>query len=198
MAIIYPDVSRTFSEYLLLPNLTTKDCTPANVDLSTPLVSFGKDEPPSIKLNIPIVSAIMQSVSNDTLAIALARCGGLSFIYGSQSVESQAEMVRRVKKHKSGFVVSDSNVSVHHTLKDVLAIKEKTGHSTVAVTEDGTANGKLVGLITSRDYRVSRMSPDTKVHEFMTPFSSLMCAEEGTTLKEANNYIWDHKLNTLL
>ena len=127
MAIIYEEVSRTFSEFLLLPNLTTKDCSPSNIDLSVPLVKFPKGQEPSMKLNIPIVSAIMQSVSNDTLAIALAKCGGLSFIYGSQPIESQAEMVRKVKKHKSGFVVSDSNVSIHHTLKDVLEIKEKPG-----------------------------------------------------------------------
>lgn len=97
MAIIYPEVSRTFSEFLLLPNLTTKDCAPVNIDLTTPLVKHSKDKEPALKLNIPIVSAIMQSVSNDTLAIALARCGGLSFIYASQTIENQAEMVRKVK-----------------------------------------------------------------------------------------------------
>lgn len=197
MAIIYPEVSRTFSEFLLLPNLTTKDCTPANIDLTTPLVKYAKGENPSLKLNIPIVSAIMQSVSNHTLAIALARCGGLSFIYASQPIESQAEMVRKVKKHKSGFVVSDSNVSVHHTLKDVLAIKEKTGHSTIAVTDDGTANGKLLGIVTGRDYRLSRDPLDKKVADFMTPFKDLIVGKLGITLSEANDIIWAHKLNCL-
>ncbi|NLM10923.1 MAG: IMP dehydrogenase [Clostridiaceae bacterium] len=197
MAIIYPEVSRTFSEFLLIPNLTTKDCTPASIDLTTPLVKFSKDDNPSLKLNIPIVSAIMQSVSNDTLAIALARCGGLSFIYGSQSIETQADMVRKVKKHKSGFVVSDSNVSINHTLKDVLAIKEKTGHSTIAVTDDGTASGKLLGIITSRDYRLTRDPLDKKVADFMTPFKELIVGRLGITLSEANDIIWAHKLNCL-
>ena len=168
MAIIYPDVSRTFSEYLLLPNLTTKDCFPTNVNLTVPVVKYSKGTKTPMKLNIPIVSAIMQSVSNDTLAIALAKCGGLSFIYGSQPIENQAEMVKKVKKHKSGFVVSDSNVSVDHTLKDVVEIKERTGHSTIAVTENGTANGKLLGIVTGRDYRLTRDSLDKKVADFMT------------------------------
>lgn len=197
MAFIYPEVSRTFSEFLLLPNLTTRDCTPANIDLTTPMVKYSKGENPALKLNIPIVSAIMQAVSNDTLAIALARCGGLSFIYTSQPIDSQAEMVRRVKKHKSGFVVSDSNVSIHHTLRDVLAIKEKTGHSTIAVTDDGTAHGKLLGIITSRDYRLSRDPLDKKVSEFMTPFKDLVVGKLGITLSEANDIIWAHKLNCL-
>lgn len=197
MAIIYPEVSRTFSEFLLLPNLTTKDCAPVNIDLTTPLVKHSKDKEPALKLNIPIVSAIMQSVSNDTLAIALARCGGLSFIYASQTIENQAEMVRKVKKHKSGFVVSDSNVSVNQTLRDVLAIKERTGHSTIAVTDDGTANGKLLGIITSRDYRLSRDPLDKKVEDFMTPFKDLIVGKLGITLSEANDIIWEHKLNSL-
>lgn len=197
MAIIYSDVSRTFSEFLLLPNLTTRDCLPDKVDLTTPITKFPKGEEPAIKLNIPIVSAIMQSVSNDTLAIALAKCGGLSFIYASQPIEEQAEMVRRVKKYKSGFVESDSNVSVHNTLRDVLAIKEKTGHSTIAVTDDGTAHGKLLGIITGRDYRLSRDPLDKKVADFMTPFEKLIVGNLGITLSEANDIIWEHKLNVL-
>ncbi|NLN64288.1 MAG: IMP dehydrogenase [Clostridiaceae bacterium] len=197
MAIIYPDVSRTFSEYLLLPNLTTKDCFPTNVNLTVPVVKYSKGTKTPMKLNIPIVSAIMQSVSNDTLAIALAKCGGLSFIYGSQPIENQAEMVKKVKKHKSGFVVSDSNVSVDHTLKDVVEIKERTGHSTIAVTENGTANGKLLGIVTGRDYRLTRDSLDKKVADFMTPFSKLIVGQLGITLSEANDLIWEYKLNSL-
>ncbi|MBP7176584.1 MAG: IMP dehydrogenase [Thermoclostridium sp.] len=197
MATIYPDVSRTFSEFLLLPNLTTKECTPTNVNLSVPVTKFSKGEKPEIEMNIPIVSAIMQSVSNDTLAIALAKCGGMSFIYGSQSIASQTEMVRKVKKHKSGFVVSDSNVSVNHTLKDVVEMKERSGHSTIAVTEDGTASGKLLGIVTGRDYRLTRDPLDKKVSEFMTPFSKLIVGQLGITLSEANDIIWEYKLNSL-
>ena len=198
MAYYYPEPSHTFSEYLLVPGYTAEDCVPDNVSLKTPLVRYrkGQEECP-ISLNIPMVSAIMQSVSNDTLAIALAKEGGLSFIFGSQSIESEAEMVRRVKSSKAGFVPSASNLTPEHTLADVLALKEANGFSTVAITEDATPNGRLLGIVTSRDYRVSRMSTDVKVGEFMTPREKLITAPASTTLKEANDIIWEHKLNAL-
>ena len=180
---------------LILP--VTRSLNRVPMENSTPLVKFKKGEEPALSLNIPLVSAIMQSVSNDTMAIALAREGGVSFIYGSQTVEAQAEMVRKVKNYKAGFVPSDSNIAPDQTLKDVIALKEKTGHSTMAVTEDGTQNGKLVGIVTGRDYRISRMSLDTKVSEFMTPFDKLITAKSGVSLKEANDIIWDNKLNAL-
>ena len=197
MAKFIEEPSRTFNEYLLIPGYSSAECTPSNVSLKTPLVKFRRGEQPKLSLNIPLTSAIMQSVSGDRLAVALAKEGGLSFIYGSQSIESQAEMVAKVKDFKAGFVESDSNISPDATLKDVLELKEKTGHSTVAVTDDGTAKGKLVGIVTGRDYRISRMSVDTKVSDFMTPFSKIIFAKLGTTLKEANDIIWDHKLNAL-
>ena len=197
MAYYFSEPSHTFSEYLLVPGYSDSRCQPQNVSLKTPLVKFKKGEEPALSLNIPLVSAIMQSVSNDTMAIALAKEGGVSFIYGSQSIESQAEMVRKVKNYKAGFVTSDSNLVPDNTLADVLALKEKTGHDTMAVTADGTANGKLLGIVTARDYRVSRMSLDTKVAEFMTPFEKLVTAKAGVTLKDANDIIWDHKLNSL-
>lgn len=197
MAHYFNEPSRTFSEYLLIPGYTSEECIPANVSLKTPLVKYKKGEEPSISLNIPMVSAIMQSVSNDTLAIALAREGGVSFIYGSQTIEDEAAMVARVKSYKAGFVVSASNLTPENTLADVLALKEKNGFSTVAITEDGTCCGKLLGIVTSRDYRVSRMSEDVKVKEFMTPLEKLVTAPADTTLKEANDIIWDHKLNAL-
>ena len=197
MATFINEPSHTFGEYLLIPGYSSTDCIPANVSLKIPLVKFKKGETSPITLNIPLVSAIMQSVSDDGMAVALASEGGLSFIYGSQSIESEAQMVARVKSYKAGFVVSDSNVSPEATLGDILELKERTGHSTVAVTEDGTPNGKLAGIITSRDYRVSRMPMDMKVKEFMTPYSELVCGNEQTTLKEANDIIWEHKLNCL-
>ena len=198
MAVFFNEPSRTFSEYLLIPGYSDENCTPANVSLKTPLVKFkkGKEEP-TISINIPMTSAIMQSVSDDKMAIALAREGGISFIFGSQSIESEAEMVSRVKNYKAGFVVSDSNLKPDNTLSDVLALFEKTGHSTMSVTDDGTANGKLLGIVTGRDYRVSRMSLDLKVKDFMTPMEKLITAPETTSLKEANDIIWDHKLNSL-
>ena len=197
MATFINEPSHTFNEYLLIPGYSSSECIPANVSLRTPLVKFRKGEEPAISLNIPMVSAIMQAVSGDRLAVALATEGGISFIYGSQSVEDEAAMVKKAKDYKAGFVRSDSNITPDSTLADILALKEKTGHSTVAVTDDGTPDGRLVGIVTSRDYRVSRMSPDLKVKEFMTPFENLITAPEGTSLKEANDIIWDHKLNTL-
>ncbi len=197
MAYYYNDVSRTFSEYLLIPNLTAKGCVPSNVSLSTPLVKFAKGEQPAIELKNPFVSAIMQSVSDHGLAIALARHGGLSFIYASQPIADQAEMVRKVKKFKAGFVVSDSNLGPECTLEDVLNLTAKTGHFTIGITEDGTANGKLLGIVTSRDYRTTKDELHKKAKEFMTPFSKLVVGQLGVTLGEANDIIWDHKLNCL-
>ena len=198
MATYITEPSHTFSEYLLIPGYTDENCIPANVSLKTPLVKYrkGEEECP-ITLNIPLTSAIMQSVSNDTMAIALAREGGISFIYGNQSIEDEAAMVARVKNYKAGFVVSDSNLTPDSTLAEVLALYEELGHSTMAVTDDGTATGKLLGIVTGRDYRVSRMSTDEKVASFMTPMDKLVTAPEGTTLKEANDIIWDNKLNSL-
>ena len=197
MAFIYSEPSRTFGEYLLVPGYSSKECIPANVSLRTPLVKFRRGEEPAVSINTPMVSAIMQSVSNDTMALALAQEGGISFIYGSQSIEDQAQMVRNVKGHKAGFVKSDSNLRPDATLKDVLELHELTGHSTVAITADGTGTGKLVGIVTDKDYRVSRMPLDTKVSEFMTPLSRLVYATEDITLKIANDIIWDHKINSL-
>ncbi|MBR0131263.1 MAG: IMP dehydrogenase, partial [Firmicutes bacterium] len=198
MAKYFDEPSRTFSEYLLIPGYTGPENTPDNVSLKTAITKYRKgQEEPALSMNIPLTSAIMQSVSGDRLAIALAREGGISFIYGAQTIEDQAAMVARVKNYKAGFVPSDANIRPDQTLGDLLAVKEKTGHSTTAVTEDGTAQGKVVGLVTSRDYRISRMSLDTKVSEFMTPLEKLIYAKEGITLSEANDMLWDNKLNAL-
>jgi IMP dehydrogenase len=197
MAYIINDISRTFNEYLLIPGLTTKDCYPDKVSLKTPLVKFRKGDVPEIELNVPLASAIMQSVSDNRMAIALARNGGVSFIYGSQSIEQQAEMVSKVKKFKAGFVVSNANLTPEHTLQDVIELKQKTGFSTIGITDDGSSNGKLLGIVTGRDYRPNKDSQDKKVKDFMTPFSSLITGKFGITLNEANDIIWDHKLNSL-
>ena len=197
MAFYYDEPSHTFSEYLLVPGYSSSECIPNKVSLKTPLVKFKKGEEPAITMTIPLISAIMQSVSNDTMAIALAKEGGVSFIYGSQTIEQQADMIRKVKAHKAGFVTSDSNIKPDGTLNDVLSLKEKFGHSTIAVTDDGTAHGKLLGIVSSRDYRVTRMTGDEKVSTFMTPFEKLIYAREGTTLAQANDIIWENRLNSL-
>lgn len=197
MARYYPEPAHTFSEYLLIPNLTERHHIPENVSLKTPLVKSAKGEQPPLELNIPLTSAIMQAVSDHNMAIALARCGGLSFVYVSQPFEQQAWMVEEVKRFKAGFVVSDSNVKPGTTLTEVLALAKETGHTTMAVTEDGTAHGKLLGILTSRDYRLGHCDLDDKVEGFMTPFSRLVYGEEGITLSEANDLIWEHKLSAV-
>ena len=197
MAYYYDQPSHTFNEYLLVPGYSSSECIPTNVSLKTPLVRYKKGEEPAISMNIPLVSAIMQSVSGDRLAVALAQEGGVSFIYGSQSIEDEAAMVAKVKGYKAGFVRSASNLRPDQTLADVLELKEMNGFSTVAITEDGSPEGKLLGIVTGRDYRVSRMDPSEKISTFMTPLEKLITAPEGTTLKEANDIIWDHKLNSL-
>ena len=197
MAHYYDEPSRTFSEYLLVPGYSDRNCIPANVSLASPLVRYKKGEESAISLRVPFTSAIMQSVSGERMAIALAREGGLSFIYGSQSILAQEAMVKRVKSFKAGFVPSDSNLMPNQTLKDLVALKEEKGHSTIAITHDGSSNGKLLGIVSSRDWRPSRTSLDTLLSEVMTPFDSLIYGYEGITLSEANDLIWDNKLNTL-
>ncbi len=198
MAHYFQEPSRTFGEYLLVPGYSSSDCIPDRVSLQTPLVRYRKgEEDCPVQMNIPMVSAIMQSVSGEKLAIALARQGGVSFIYGSQSIQSEADMVRRVKAYKKGFVTSDSNLPPEATLGDVLDLKVRTGHSTVAVTDDGTAHGKLLGIVASRDYRLSRMSNELRVTEFMTPLDKLVTAPATTSLHECNDIIWDNKINSL-
>ena len=197
MATILPDISRTFNEFLLLPNLTTEKCIPSNVSLRTPLVKFKRGEEAKYYANVPMVSAIMQSVSGEKMGVALAREGGLAFIYGSQSIEDQATMVYHVKKHKAGFVISDSNVKSGTSLKDVLALSKTTGHSTVIVTDDGTANGKFLGIVTNKDYRISRDNLEAPIDDYMTKKENVIWAKKGISLSEANDIIWEHKLNCL-
>ena len=198
MAYYFSQESRTFSEYLLVPNLTDKDCVPDQVQLCTPLARYRKGEEESpLSINLPVVSSIMQAVSDDGMAIALSRLGGLSFIYSSQSIESQTAMINRVKKYKAGVVTSDSNLMPENTLTDLLRLKERTGHSTIAVTHDGTPGGLLLGIVTSKDYRISRTAPDTPVRNFMTAYDKLVVGRDGISLSEANDLIWDHKVNQL-
>ena len=197
MAYFFKEPSHTFSEYLLVPGYSSSECIPANVSLKTPVVKYRKGEECPLTMNVPMVSAVMQAVSGEKMGVALAKEGGIAFVFVSQPIDQQAEMVRKVKNTKAGFVISDSNLRVTDTLADVLALKERSGHSTMAVTADGTGTGRLLGLVTSRDYRVSRMDPATPVSEFMTPAEKLIAAPEGTSLKAANDIIWDHKLNAL-
>ncbi len=199
MAFFYDEPSHTFGEYLLIPGYTSADCIPEHVSLRTPVTRFNKKagEESDLYMNIPMVSAVMQSVSDDKMAIALAQEGGISFIYGSQSIEDQAAMVARVKAYKAGFVTSDSNIRPDQTLADVIALIKKTGHSTIAVTADGSAHGKLEGIITERDFRIDHVDASSPVSKYMTPFKDLVTGEDGISLKDANDLIWKHKVNQL-
>ena len=197
MATFFPGESHTFSEYLLVPGYSSSECIPNNVSLKTPLTRFKRGEKPAITLNIPMVSAIMQSVSGVDMGVALATEGGMSFIYGSQAPESEAAMVKAVKDHKAGFVESDSTLTPKMTMSEVMALKDKTGHSTMPVTDDGTPRGKLLGIVTSRDYRPSRDDHSALVETFMTPREKLIVGDKNITLKKANDVIWENKLNAL-
>ena len=199
MAIFFEEPSHTFDEYLLIPGYTGPDCIPSNVNLQTPVVRYNKKkgEKCPLTMNIPMTSAVMQSVSDDKLAVALAKEGGISFIYGSQTIENQAAMVARVKAYKAGFVTSDTNIRPEQTLEELMAAIERTGHSTVAVTENGESNGKLVGIITERDFRIGHCEMSDKVSKYMIPLEKLVMAKEGVTLDEANDIIWEKKVNQL-
>ena len=197
MAYYYSEPSHTFSEYLLVPTYSSENSVPSNVSLRTPLCKFRRGEEPPVSINIPLISACMQSVSDDNMVIALAREGGMSFIFCSQPIDKQAEMVAKVKRYKAGFVANESAISPDQTLYDILSLKEKTGHTTVAVTHDGSLTGKLLGIVTSRDYRISRTDINTPVREFMTPVSKLITGHDGLSLSEANDLLWEHKLNAL-
>jgi IMP dehydrogenase len=197
MAYFFDEPSHTFAEYLLVPGFSSAECIPTNVSLKTAVVKYKKGEEPSLTMNIPLVSAVMQSVSDDKMAIALAKEGGISFIFGSQSIENQATMITRVKKYKAGFVSSDSNIKPNQTIGQAIEITKKTGHSTLAVTEDGSANGRLLGILTGRDFRISKAGTEAIVKDYMTPFADLITGKDGITLHEANDLIWEHKLNQL-
>ena len=131
MAFYFSEPSRTFGEYLLVPGYSSSECVPNAVSLKTPLVKYKKgSEPCPLQMNIPMVSAIMQAVSGEKLAIALAKQGGVTFIYGSQSIESEADMVRRVKAYKKGFVTYAKPMSMLGTEDSELAsvINEISNH----------------------------------------------------------------------
>ncbi|MCI5065539.1 IMP dehydrogenase [bacterium] len=198
MAQILDDISRTFDEFLLVPGLTTAEHTPNNVSLRAPIAKYRPaDGPPTKVLNTPFVSAAMQAVSGDELAIALARRGGAAFIFCSQPIEEQVKMVRLVKEHKAGFVVSDSNLSPDVPLSAALELRERTGHSTIAITTDGKNSSKLVGLLTSKDYWEFKDDLSRPIRDFFTPVEKLVLAKEGTTLTEATELLWKNKKECL-
>ncbi|MCL4136583.1 UNVERIFIED_CONTAM: hypothetical protein GTU68_015949 [Idotea baltica] len=197
MAEILSDISRTFKEFLLLPGLTTAKHIPDNVDLSIPVSKFTKGNKPKLTLNLPIVSASMQAVTGEDLSIALARKGGLGFIFCSQSIESQAEMVKKVKQHKSGFVNSDSNLPPTASLQEALDLSKETGHSTIAITEDGGRHSKLLGILTSKDFWEFEDDLSNSISDYYTRIEKLVYGEKGITLQEATKKLWESKKECL-
>ncbi len=197
MARILTDLSRTFAEYLLVPRLTQRHHIPRNVDLSVPMARFKRGETSRMRMNIPVVSASMQSVSGSEMAIALARQGGLAFTFCSQTIERQANMIAKAKAHKAGFVHSDSNVKPSATLRELLVIMRRTGHSTVAVTEDGTNKGRFLGIITDKDFWEYEDNLDAPVAAHMTALEKVIFGRVGLTLTEANRLLHKHKKECL-
>jgi IMP dehydrogenase len=196
MARIISEVSRTFSEYLLIPRLSKKNHIPGNVSLKAPVSKFSKGQTP-FYINIPFISASMQSVSGSEMAIALSRQGGCAFIFCSQSIEAQAAMVAKVKTHKAGFVPSDSNLRPDLTLADAIALRKKTGHSTMPVTHDGTGNGIFLGIITDKDFWEFEDDLKAPISAFMTPKENVVYGTVGISLHEANSLLRKHKKECL-
>jgi IMP dehydrogenase len=197
MARILEEVSRTFSEYLLVPRLTGKKHVVKNLSIAAPVVKFKKGKEPQFSLNIPFVSASMQAVSGPEMAIALSRLGGLSFLYCSQPIDQQAAMVQRVKTHKAGFVPSDSNVRPTTKLAEAVAIIRRTKHSTMPVTHDGTGNGNFLGILTDKDFWEFEDDLNRPVSEFMTPKKNVVYGTVGVSLLEANSLLRKQKKECL-
>ena len=197
MATILNDVSRTFSEYLLIPRLTKRDDKVHNVSLKTPIIRHKAGEEPRLSMNIPFVAASMQAVSGVDMAVSLSRKGGLAYIFCSQSIENQAAMVAKVKHYKAGFVTSDSNVKPDTTLRDALAITKRTGHSTIMVTADGSDHGKFLGILTNKDYWEFEDDLSLPVSGFMTPVDRVIHGKSGISLHDANILLHKNKKECL-
>jgi IMP dehydrogenase len=194
---ILDETSRTLNEYLLVPNLTTEECTPANVDLGAPLVRHKLGAEPAIRIAVPLTSAIMQAVSSPRMAIALAQCGGITFIHHNQSVAGQAEMVSSVKRHKAGFRYSDINIKPTATLGEVAQLLQAAERDIAVVTDDGSPKGLFLGLISTHDFHPKRHRLEDSVESRMRVARNLVTASPSISLPEANTLIWDNRLDLL-
>lgn len=185
MKKITDKLSTIFAEYILLPGYTTSEQSSEKVSLKTPLTKFSQGQSAKLNLNIPFTSAVMQAVSGAQMGISLAQEGGLAFIFSSQPIESQANMITRVKDYKAGFVVSKANLTPENTLQDALDLTQKTEYSTICITENGQSDSKLLGIITDQDYWLGHDSADLKLEQVMTPFEKITYGIEGLTLEQA-------------
>lgn len=175
-------VGLTFDDVLLIPGAS--DVLPNQVDISTNLTK-------KIKLNIPIMSAGMDTVTEAKLAIAIAREGGIGIIHKNMPIEEQAEEVDKVKRSEHGVITDPFHLSPEHPISDALALMEKYRISGVPITE----HGKLVGIITNRDLRFEQ-DYSKPIYEVMTK-ENLITAPVGTTIKEAEKILQKYKVEKL-
>ncbi|MFF3019143.1 IMP dehydrogenase [Streptomyces sp. NPDC057939] len=194
---ILPETSRTLSEYLLIPGLTTADCTPDNVDLGAALVRHRVGEEPGVRIATPMVSAIMQAVSSPKLAVALAQVGGLSFIHQNQPVDEQAADVRAVKRHKAGFRTGEVTAAPDTPLGEVARQLAETEQGVAVVTKSGEPDGEFLGIIGLDDFHLERHGADETVGNRMRERAGLVTATASVSLSEANELIWQHHVDVL-
>ena len=179
--------SRTLMEFRLLPGFTSKDMSPNMVSLKTPLVYC--DDKDKFMLNFPIVSAAMQSVSGEKMGIEMAKLGSVAFIFGSQPLWSQADMISKIKNYKAGFVKPKA-VSPNMTIKEMYKIRKETGYSTFPVVDN---NDFFVGLISKNDYDIS-LHKDALIKDRMLTKEETKYGVNISNLKEANNILLEsHK-----
>lgn len=173
----------TFDDVLLIP--AESDVTPDKVQLQTKLT---KD----ITLNIPVMTAAMDTVTESRMAIAIAREGGIGVIHKNMTIEEQADEVDKVKRSENGVITNPFFLSPNHLASDAEELMNKYRISGVPICED---DGTLVGILTNRDMRFMT-DYSVKISEVMTPKSQLVTAPKGTTLEEAKKYLWVLKLKS--
>jgi IMP dehydrogenase len=177
----------TFDDVLLVPRHST--ILPSQVDVSSRLT-------PRIRLNVPILSAAMDTVTESRLAIAMAQQGGLGVIHKNLSVEEQASEVDRVKRSESGMIVNPITLSPTHRIHEALELMKRYRISGVPITEDGSKEGRLVGILTNRDLRFET-GVERPIAEVMTK-DNLITVPVGTTLDQARERFHRHKIEKLL
>ncbi len=175
----------TYRDYLILPGYI--DFHPGEVVLETRLTR-------DLTINMPLVSSPMDTVTGDKMAIAMALMGGIGIIHYNNSIEQQCELIEKVKRYKNGFISDPITLSPNHLISDLDKIKQKYGFSGIPITEDGTRNSKLIGMVTNRDvdFEKDRTRP---LHEVMT--KDLIIGKEGIELREANEILRTSKKGKL-
>src|SRR5688572_5979677 len=177
----------TFDDILLVPRHST--VVPAEVDVTTRLTR-------NIRLNVPLLSAAMDTVTESEMAIAMAQHGGLGVIHKNLPIDQQASEVDRVKRSESGMIVDPITLSPTHRIYEALDLMKKYRISGVPITDDGSKEGKLVGILTNRDLRFET-NVNRPISEVMTS-DPLFTVPVGTTLDESREILHRHKVEKLL